>query len=291
MANYETSAQNPWNFAAQLPKELEDEARLGLIAFLEEIDATLEAALAKKDKRVLEEFHEIYNFSRFKPAWMEFIIPSLGRGDVQIELHDGLVKIEETGIPSLWRMQMGQNDAFVLGRVPLCVRHEANLGEETIGKMVNENADVFAAPFILEELKEALTKVDYETLPEEPVYMVELNRQPMSPGDSRALLSTLGKGNIEVRIAGFAESKLYRTKVRGLWHSKILNNAGKELLDAYVCAAIPPEVAAPTESFTDARMKIAETLEWLRADMNRQKTETKLDDNVMDYAKRLMEGI
>ena len=66
--------------------------------------------------------------------------------------------------------------------------------------------------------------------------MVELTKQPLSPGDSRAILSTLGTGDIRAEITGFAKSTINRTGVRGIWHTKMLNNAGKPLLDAYVCA-------------------------------------------------------
>lgn len=292
MAEYQTSALNPWNFVKSLPPELEREAARGLLDFLDELDGRLAEALATEDAAVLEDLHEVYGFERFKPEWLDYILPAIGRGDVQIELHGGLVKMEETGIPALWRMQMGTNDSFILGRVPLCVRREAEKGEERIGRIVNNNADVFAAPAIIEELNEGLAHVDWRTLPEDPVFMVELNRQPLGPGDAKALLSTLGRGEVECRIAGFCQARIVRTNVRGLWHSKLLNNAGRELLDAYVCAAIPPEVAAPKESFADAREKIAEMREWIERDLTRtEEKKSEVRDDVLDYAKRLMEGL
>ncbi len=291
MANYETGLMNPWNHVPKLDRETEKAAARATLEWLREMDVKLAQAMSTGSEDDLENLHEVYEFSRFKEEWLPFIIPAVGRGDVQIEMHDGLVKIEETGIPALWRMQMGKSDCFVLSRLPLCVRHEALKGEAEIGKLVNESSDIFAAPAIVEELREALKSVDFERLPQDPAYMVELNRQPLSPGDARALLSTLGRGEIEVRIAGFADSKLFRTRIKGVWHSKILNNAGKELLDAYVCAMVPPEVTAPFESFADARVKIGETIEWITKDLEDKKETTVIADDVMDYAKKLMEGI
>ncbi len=257
-----------WAEVPQLAPDVERAAAEALVAFLREVEqAVLEAKAAGPE--ALEALHRAWDFRRFDRAWLPFILPMLGSGEVRITLHDGLARMEETGIPALWRLQMGGHDSFILGRIPRCVRLAAQEGDETIRKIVTNGPDVFAAPAILEELRSAQQKLDWSKLPEDPAYMVELTKQPLSPGDSRAILSTLGTGDIQAEITGFAKSTINRTGVRGIWHTKMLNNAGKPLLDAYVCAVIPPEVASPCEAYDDALERCREMADWIEKDLAR----------------------
>lgn len=269
MANFSFDGVDVWARVPQLPPEVEEQAARALIAFLKELDAVIVETLADTSKASFETLHRIFDFDRFRPDWLKFILPTIGVGDVRIILHDGLVKIEETGIPCLWRMQMDGRESFILTRLPLSVRHEAKEGDEEIGKIVNNGTDVFAAPAILEQLRTEQRKIDWERLPVDPAFMVEFSGEPMSPGDTRALLSTLGNGNIEVRIKGFAEQRIERTRVRGVWHSRLLNNAGKQLLDGYAVAYVPPEVPAAWEGLEDAHERCVELIQWMEDDLAR----------------------
>ena len=137
---------------------------------------------------------------------------------------------------------------------------------------MNPSADVFAAPAILEELghelKEETASGRIEKLSDDPAFMVELQRQPLSPGDMTALLSTLGTGDIEVELQGFAHSRFTRTRVKNLWRSRIINNSGKTLLDAFVIARVPPEVPVSAEEFPEAVRKCTDLIEWIRPEEN-----------------------
>ena len=269
MAKLSIDGADVWARVPQLPPEIEQQAALALIEFLKEIDEEFKLALADESQATFNALHKIYEFKRFQTDWLKFILPTIGVGEVRITLHGGLVKIEETGIPCLWRMQMDGQETFILTRVPLCVRHEAKLGDEEIGKIVNNGADVFAAPAILEQLRSEQKKLDWESLSNDPAFMVEFSGEPLSAGDSRAILSTLGTGNIEVRLRGFAESRIDRTRIRGIWHSRLINNAGKELLEGYVAAYLPPEVPSAWEALEDAHARCLELIEWLEDDLAR----------------------
>ena len=166
-----------WAEVPQLPPEVERAAARALVDFLREVEkAVLEAKAAGPE--ALEELHRVWDFRSFDRAWLPFILPMLGSGEVRITLHDGLARMEETGIPALWRLQMGGHDSFILGRIPRCVWLAARSGEETVGTIVNNGSDVFAAPAILEELRAAQQKIDWSRLPESPAHMVELTKQP-----------------------------------------------------------------------------------------------------------------
>ncbi len=54
-----------------------------------------------------------------------------------------------------------------------------------------------------------------------------------------------------------------------LWRTRIINNAGKTLLDAYVIAKVPPEIPISAEEFADGAAKCTDLIEWVRHDLQR----------------------
>ena len=99
--------------------------------------------------------------------------------------------------------------------------------------------------------------------------MVELTRQPLAPGDQAYLAGVLGMGEIDVRLSGFADSRIRSTKVRGIWHTQILNHAGKGLLDAYVVGLLPAEVPASPDELEETVAKCREIIGWMEEDQAR----------------------
>ena len=201
---------------------------------------------------------------------------SLGEGEVRIKLFGGEAKAGDTSVPGLWRVQSGrsgQENFFVLARLPRTVQVVGTRGLDKIPQLVNPSADVFAAPAILQELQYRLDAFDADAgvpdMPTDPCFMLELKRQPLSPGDMTALLSTLGQGDIDVELQGITRSHIQNTKVRNLWRTRIINNAGKTLLDAYVIAKVPPEIPISAEEFADGAAKCTDLIEWVRHDLQR----------------------
>ncbi len=272
MANWSLDGARRWARLPKMAPDVEKRAAQATIAFLEDLSARIEEAVGKQSPEALESLHAVWDFESFPPEYLDFLLTTLGEGEVRIRLFGGEVKVGETGIPGLWRMQSGRTgevNSFVLGRIPASVAATAKKGLEGIPRLVNPGTDVFAAPAILEELRHALEGARLDVLGTKPAYMVELTRQPLSQGDRRALDSTLGHGSVDVELRGFARSNLTLTSVRGIWKSTIENNAGKAFLDAYVVAGIPPEVPIAPEEFGDAVKKCRETIEWLRNDLDR----------------------
>ena len=235
----------------RLTQEEERIAAQETLRFLKEVSD--EAARAREDKteEAARALHRVWDFSSFSPATIPFLIATLGTGEVRIVLHGGLVKMEETGVPALWRMQLGETQSFVLALIPPSVVAMASRGEAELKIPESAPEGVFAAPAILEELREALSKADTTRWSTKPGHMVEMTRQPLAPGDQAYLAGVLGLGDIDIRLTGFADSRIMSTKVRGIWHTQILNHAGKGLLDAYVVGLIPAEVPATPEELED----------------------------------------
>lgn len=265
-----------WAAVPPLDPETEEGAAKTTIAFLEDVRSRISAHMAAmasgEEPADGSALHEVWDFSAFPPNHIDFLLATLGEGEVRIKLYGGEAKIADTGVPGLWRMQTGKDgsaNSFVLGRIPLAVLSVADRGAEKIPPLVNPGADVFAAPAILQELQQKLDHADLSAVSDRPAPMVELTRQPLTPGDVTAVYSTLGRGDVEISLLGFAQSTLASTAVRGVWHSQILNNAGKSLLDAYVVARIPPEAPFAAEELADGAAKCGELIDWVKSDLER----------------------
>ncbi len=265
-----------WAAMPKMAPEVEKRAALEAIVFLRDVAERLEQETAAiREGRAPADgsgLHAVWDFSAFAPETIDFLIALLGEGEVRITLCGGESKTGDTLVPGLWRVQTGrsgENNSFVLARIPRAVEHFADRGLDRVPKLVNPDRDVFAATAILAEINELLEKSDLRTLPESTAPMVELSRQPLTPGDLTALYSTLGTGDVDAALLGFARSTMTSTTVRGVWHSRIINNVGKNLLEAYVVAKIPPELPISVEEFADGAAKCREFIEWLEADIER----------------------
>lgn len=265
-----------WAAMPKMAPEVEKRAALEAIDFLRDVKGKLDAEItAIREGRVPADgsgLHEVWDFSAFAPETIDFLIALLGEGEVRITLCGGESKAGDTLVPGLWRVQTGrsgENNAFVLARIPRAVEHFADRGLDRVPKLVNPDRDVFAATAILSEINELLDKADLSVMPDSTAPMVELSRQPLTPGDLTALYSTLGTGDVDAALLGFARSTMTTTTVRGVWHSRIINNVGKNLLEAYVVAKIPPELPISAEEFADGAAKCREFIEWLEADIER----------------------
>ena len=206
-------AARRWLSAPKLDPETEREAAEATIAFLTDVRSKIEAHLedikagrAPADGSGLQ---EVWDFSHFDPKHIDFLLATLGEGEVRIKLFGGEAKAGDTSVPGLWRVQSGrsgQENFFVLARLPRTVQVVGTRGLDKIPQLVNPSADVFAAPAILQELQYRLDAFDADAgvpdMPTDPCFMLELKRQPLSPGDMTALLSTLGQGDIDVELQG-----------------------------------------------------------------------------------------
>lgn len=266
-----------WKDVPNLLPEQEQKAADETIAFLKEVRFALgQLASRQSEGASVQQPQEEkrWNLSDFSPFTVDFLVATLGLGEVRITVRDGEVKAADTSIQGLWRVQDkrgGGADYFTVGRLPQAIMKLADEGLTSIPALQHDpkGEQEFAAPAILTELAHALTEADLTSIPEDPPFAVEITRQPLAPGDRGALEATVGTGPITAELMGFARSKIYQTAVRGLWYSRIINNAGVHLLDSYVVARIPAEVPASVDEFSDGVAKCEDYAEWLTHDLER----------------------
>ena len=249
-----------------LDRETERKAALETIVLLNAVkDQAHQARLHHRENELFWEF----SFDQFKPEHIDFILATIGTGEVRISIDNGRVKLEETAIPALWHVQNGITHSLVLSIMPPAVGEAIDKINGTL-KIPNETPEkVFSAPSILLELQAVLEKTNLEYFTHDPAFSIELTRQPLESQDRDFLEGILGVGSIEIWLSGFASAHIRSTTVRGLWNSRLLNNAGKLLLDSIVVARIPPEVPTAPEELDDTVKIASETLHWIEQDLER----------------------
>lgn len=237
--------------------------------------------LVEKIKRALKSGVELQqsenlctiDFDTFESEHMDFILATLGVGEARIVLRKDDVRMAETGISGVWRVQEKGAQRFEVSCLPLPL---LNALKASCAPLVTPEAvpdGVFVAPAVLKELEHAQGNVKLDQISFDPPYMVELTRQPLSDIDKEYLTATLGVGDVAIELSGFANANIQSTQYQGIWRNTILNNAGKELLDSYVVTRIPPEVPSAPKEMADAIAQCDEIIEWLKEDMERDTRE------------------
>lgn len=249
-----------------LDRETERKAALETVVLLSAVKDQAKKALEQQSE------HKLcweFSFNQFQPEHIDFILATIGTGEVRISIDNGRVKLEETAIPALWHVQNGQSHSLVLALMPPVVGDAIDQIEGYLAIPQETPPNVFAAPSILQELQGALEKTDLTRLTHDPAFMVELTRQPLDTQDREFLQKVMGEGLIEIWLSGFASAYIRSTQIRGLWSSQLLNNAGKQLLDSLVVARMPPEVPCAPEELSDTVKIASETLQWIEDDLER----------------------
>ena len=247
-----------------LDRHAERRAAERTMELLKELDAAYSNAIETG-----EPLHWIYDTANLGEDTCRFLFNSLGTGEVRITLYDGEAVATETDIPGLWRLKIGQQESLVAALLPLCVQKALEYGRETLDAPEDKPEGLFASEPLLQEVIDVLGKTDISEIKTSVPYQIDMVRQPLTPADKTFLLSVIGRGPIAVQLLGFADSRIYSTKVKGLWRSVIINNAGKSLLDSLVIARIPPEVPAAPEDLPDALAKIRSVYDWIESDLAR----------------------
>lgn len=213
--------------------------------------------------------HRVIDLGQYPAPTVRFILNTLSVGEVRITLHGGQAVVTETKVPGLWRLTIGNQESLVAALLPRCVEVLLDGGLTKLPFPENKPEGLFAADAILAEVDNALSHADLSTVDEVPPEQIDMLRQPLTPTDKSYLLATIGEGPLMVELLGFADSRIFSTKVRGLWRTLILNPAGKPLLDSLVVTRIPPEVPASREDLAEGASRLADMSEWLENDLRR----------------------
>ncbi len=258
----------------KLDKKTEHEAALATLKLVKSIreaaQKAVENATQQTGEIVIEENPLLtLPFDAMDAKHLDFIIATLASGEVRISANNGALRVEETSLTGLWRVQENEKQKFVLAPIPNEVLTAIKAGKKSLEVPSEKPEGLFSSPAILEELSAAQKEANLEVLDFNPPHMVELTRQPIEKEDMAWLKSVLGAGTTEIWLTGFANARMQSTKYCGIWRSTLLNKAGKTLLDSFVVTLLPPEVPVSPDEFTDTVRECDELIEWLEGDLAR----------------------
>lgn len=257
-----TMSSNRWA-QVNLDPQIEHDAALVTVEFLKKIRDALKNENFTQERSALT-----IPFSSFNPQHLDFILATLGSGEVRATVGDD-VKLEECAVEGLWRIQERGVDRFEVTKVP-SVLLDCLSAQVLEPDMKNETVEgLFAAQAVLQELSQAQKTENLDVLSSEPPYTVEISRQPLTSTDGSYIEKKLGKGLIDISISGFASAHIQSTAMRGIWRNRIFNNAGKILFDAYVVTKLPPEVGEGLQEMRSGAQHCEEILRWLEDDLQR----------------------
>lgn len=254
-----STPDNDWRFIELTRQEEIAGAKatlLTLAGLIESINNIVEnQSETKSDVRI--------NLNEFEEKNRQFLLATLGQGEVRIVLGEGEVKIENTTVPCLWRVESAEISELSLSLLP----HEVIEAIDQIPKMeaiaLSVDEGVFVAPAILSEIEEKRFAFDATTFFDREPDWVSLSGQPMLPKDREALDKALPLYPIEIYIDGFAQAKILSTKIKGVWKTGIIHHSGKHLIDGYSVGSCPAEVPNTPEEFEEAIEALAEMKEWI----------------------------
>lgn len=250
----------------KMDHETEHAAALATVAFLKDVrGAVVELSQMTDDAAV--DFEKSFSFDRFNPQHLDFVIATLGSGEVRIATEEGRNRMEETQIPGLWRVQTDESQSFILTPLPRPARLGAACGLPSLSIPDAAPEGCFAAFAVLQELKAAVENTDFTRLDFDPPHTVELTRQPLERADMEWINGLVGNGDMQMWLSGYADGWIRSTAVRGLWRSTLRSKAGKCLLDSFVVSLVPPEVPVLPEDIRLGLATIDSMLEWLEGDL------------------------
>lgn len=255
-------SSNHWA-RVNLDSQTEHEAALATVDFLKKIRDVLKDASFTKDEPALT-----VSFSSFNPEHLDFILATVGSGEVRATVGEH-IRLEECAIEGLWRIQQRGVDRFEVTKVPAVLLECLSTKMLETSSSAETVEGLFAAQAILQELSAQQKTENLDVLSSEPPYTVEISRQPLTPADGTYIEKQLGKGLIDISISGFASAHIQSTAMKGIWRNRIFNNAGKALFDAYVITKLPPEVGESPEEMRSGANRCEEILKWLEDDLQR----------------------
>lgn len=227
-------------------------------------------AVFKKSAETKQAPDWIYDLGKLDADSAAFLTHALGKGEVRISLHSGEVKACETSIPGLWLLEIGPLKSLVAALLPRSVEVAIAGGAERVMLPEKQPAGLFAAPAILTEINDALAQTDVSrTDPDNVPRQIDLIRQPLTPADRTFILTSIGEGPVSIELSGFAESRIFSTKVRGLWRTVIINNNHKVLLESLSVTHVPPEVPASLDDMAHSAKLVYDTIAWIEHDLAR----------------------
>ncbi len=192
---------------------------------------------------------------------------ALGEGEVSILFTTGSLRIQETRLAGVWRVQShdasGQltRDVIEVADIPRDVREMAFQGASVhIMTDPQPPADVLTARSILTELNAQVS----QWRPGDPSHVVNLTLLPHSASDLAYLEQQLGPDTLTILSRGYGNCRITATALKHCWWVQHFNSDDRLILNSIEIADVPAAALAAQEDIEDSAARLVEILQALR---------------------------
>ncbi len=209
------------------------------------------------------------------PAVLAVLDDVLGEGEVSARvegLPGGDVRVQESVFTGVWRVREfdanGKETAYWLeaGSLPAVLLDGAHRGARAELPDVALPEGAMNVPALFSEIRAQLASFGGNgtaSLSHE----INLTLMPLTPADHQALQEALPVGPVAIISKSFGSCRVTSTGTRHIWRVQHFNSKNTLILNTLAIVERPLPVLAAAEDIEDARERLAELLDWMRADM------------------------
>lgn len=206
--------------------------------------------------------HERIDLSHCDARNKRFLDELLGEGEVSVLSLEGGIRIQESVLAGVWRVQQLSDATLVadyleIGAIPRFV--------ETIFISAADHIDadrsqlpegVMNAPALLTELNAQIR----EYRPGQTEHVINLSLLPQTEQDLQFLAQRLGLGNVTILSRGYGNCRITATATRYVWWVRYFNSQDTLILNTLEVSAVPNVACASAEDIADSHERLQEIL-------------------------------
>jgi hydrogenase-1 operon protein HyaF len=207
-----------------------------------------------------------YDIQQLPLSDINFINQLLGEGEVSatIRMDDGSVRVQESTLAGLWRVQVVDNDqnlvsdTLEVAAIPVMIKSATfSNAEVPMLTEMSEQPGLMNAPSVLIEVQEKAEKYLRDRVNDE----INLSLLPFSPEDQTLLIQQLGQGPTVMLSRGYGNCRIDSTVWPYVWWLRYYNSQDKIIMERLFIGEVPEAALAAPEDLKDSAMRLREILE------------------------------
>lgn len=213
--------------------------------------ALLQALLTRLRRHRLEQGPQVLSLEQLGARERDFINQTLGEGEVSIIHRERDLRIQETALAGVWRVQ-GEVDRIELGAVPRVV-----LEPWGIVPPAPPSSGPVNALSLLNELFHQLGEQQFSN----GAHIINLSLLPFAPDELQFLEQQLGEGPVTILSRGYGNCRISATAWSHVWWVRYYNSTDTLILNTLEVTGVPLAACAAQEDLDDSATRLAEILE------------------------------
>lgn len=191
-----------------------------------------------------------------------FLAELLGEGEVSIVGLNGAIRIQESVLAGVWRVQQLSGTTLVadyleIGAIPSFVKTVFSTAADSINADNSQlPSGVMNAPALLTELNAQIQTC----VPGQSEHVINLSLLPQTEQDLQFLEQRLGGGQVTILSRGYGNCRITATATRYVWWVRYFNSQDTLILNTLEVSAVPNVACASVEDIADSCERLQEIL-------------------------------